>query len=126
MRVVPEFDTPGHTYPAWGKGGPERLLTTCESGGIDGVGALRVDLESTYKFLESLFHEIARVFPDPFFHVGGDEVNGACWLNNSDVKAFLASKGWDVSELIPYYMKRLLEMTSAFSEQSAENCLSSD
>ena len=39
VRVIPEFDSPSHTMPSWGKGGPAELLTTCGNS----LGPLRPD-----------------------------------------------------------------------------------
>ena len=60
VRVVPEFDTPGHTFPSWGKGGPSDLLTTCNQPATHNTGPLRVDREQTYSFLDTLLREVAQ------------------------------------------------------------------
>ena len=38
--------------------------------------ALDPTREGTYKFLDRFVGEMARIFPDAYFHIGGDEVNG--------------------------------------------------
>ena len=58
VRVVPEFDTPGHTGPSWGKGGPADLLTQCSGSAALGTGPLRVDRPETYEFLRGLLAEV--------------------------------------------------------------------
>lgn len=76
VRVVPEFDTPGHSQ-SWGLGQPG-LLTACYNAtGPDGTyGPIDPTVNSTWAFLEALFAEVAGVFPDAFFHVGGDGERG--------------------------------------------------
>lgn len=103
VRVVPEFDTPGHTQ-SWGIGYPE-LRTQCADGS---TGPLRADLPGTYHFLNKLFQEVAEVFPDPFVHLGGDEVNFDCWVSNKEVSKFLNSSGLDAAGLENLYEQRLL------------------
>ena len=78
VRVVPEFDTPGHTasvgqaYPA--------LIADCydwlvESNGADlrwpmfNTVALDVTKEETKTFVRNIINEISPLFPDDFFHV---------------------------------------------------------
>lgn len=41
VRIIPEFDSPSHVMPSWGKGGPSELLTTCGKS----LGPLRADRE---------------------------------------------------------------------------------
>ena len=48
--IVPEFDSPGHSAPAW-RGGPPGLLAPC---------GIRPDLERNFRFLDALFGEALR------------------------------------------------------------------
>jgi hexosaminidase len=81
IRVIPEFDTPGHTK-SWELGRPG-LLTACEdiNGTRTGIyGPLDPTVKSTFDFLADFFEEITRTFPDKFLHIGGDEVElTSCW-----------------------------------------------
>jgi hexosaminidase len=47
--------------------------------------------ERTYKFLDAFIGEMARLFPDQYFHIGGDEVNGKQWDANPNIQAFMRS-----------------------------------
>lgn len=80
IRVIPEFDSPGHTY-SWGLGHPE-LITVCWVNGTPGVaiynrhGAREVMnpiSEFTFDFLKNLFTEVKNVFPSKSIHLGMDE-----------------------------------------------------
>src|SRR6266478_1343597 len=91
IRVVPEFDMPGHST-AWFSGYPE-LASGSGPYGIErkwGVFDPVMDPtdEKTYKFLNEFIGEMARLFPDQFFHIGGDEVNGKEWDANPKIQAF--------------------------------------
>jgi len=73
IRIVPEFEMPGHSrslfvgYPQLASGpGPLQI----EPGGADAV--LDPTREETYKFIDKLIAEMARLFPDDYFHIGGD------------------------------------------------------
>jgi hexosaminidase len=91
IRVVPEFDMPGHST-AWFVGYPD-LASAPGPYQIErkwGVmdPAMDPTNEKTYKFLDDFIGEMAKVFPDHYFHVGGDEVNGKQWDANSKVQEF--------------------------------------
>jgi hexosaminidase len=91
IRVVPEFDIPGHTT-AWLVGYPE-LGTNPGPYQIErhwGVfeGALNPSREETYAFLDAFFEEMAGLFPDPYFHIGGDEVEAKQWNESAQVQAW--------------------------------------
>jgi hexosaminidase len=106
VRCIPEFDTPSHTAPSWGRGGPPDLLTACGRA----YGPLRPDLNQTYSFLEALLSEVASVFPDHTFHAGGDEVSYGCWAANPDIAAWLKERNMTTEGLNNYYMTRLFQI----------------
>ena len=76
ITIVPEIDMPGHTnaalasYPELNCDGKARELYT----GTDvGFSTLCTSKEITYKFIEDVISELARLTPGPFIHIGGDE-----------------------------------------------------
>ena len=91
IRVVPEFDIPGHTT-AWMVGYPELGTNPgpYEIGRKWGVyeNALDPSREETYTFLDNFFEEITPLFPDLYFHIGGDEVVARQWNASARVQAW--------------------------------------
>ncbi|WP_445738184.1 beta-N-acetylhexosaminidase [Mariniflexile sp.] len=92
IRVVPEFDVPGHAtailtaYPELGSKDNYTYTTERFSGVFDPT--LNPIKDSTYTFLENLFTEMTPLFPDDYFHIGGDENAGKHWGENKDIQAF--------------------------------------
>ena len=96
IRIVPEFDLPGHCT-SWLKAYPElaSVKRDYELQRYFGVfdPALDVTKDYTYIFLDSLFTEMANLFPDKYFHIGGDENTGKDWARNPDIKEYMVKKG---------------------------------
>ncbi|KAK7586163.1 hypothetical protein V9T40_004039 [Parthenolecanium corni] len=110
IRVIPEFDTPGHTL-SWGLGMPG-LLTKCGDPHLGEYGPIDPTRESNYIFLENLFKEIAELFPDNYFHLGGDEVNFDCWNSSPEIRSFMRYHNiTSFQELESYYIQRVLAIT---------------
>ena len=90
IRVVPEFDIPGHTQ-AWLAGYPELASTPGQYtiGRTWGIYYPVMDptREETYQFLDGFIGEMAALFPDPYFHIGGDEVNPKEWKESARIMA---------------------------------------
>ncbi len=106
IRVVPEFDMPGHST-AWFVGHPE-LASGKGPYAIErkwGIfdPAMDPTNEKVYKFLDDLIGEMARVFPDHYFHIGGDEVNGKEWDANPKIQAFMKVHGFKNNEALQAY-----------------------
>lgn len=96
IRVLPEFDMPGHSsawfvgYPALASGpGPFEIARTW------GTFAPTMDptKEATYRFLDAFIREMAGLFPDRYWHVGGDEVEPKQWNENPAIQAWMKGRG---------------------------------
>lgn len=111
IRVVPEFDVPGHCkswlvgYPELAsKPGPYRMGPDADVANA----ALDPTKEDVYRFLDRLFGEMGRLFPDRYFHIGGDEVSGQHWRQSTAIQRFAAAKGLkDQHALQAYFSKRV-------------------
>ena len=96
IRVVPEFDLPGHAS-AIAVAYPE-FMAEQKSYAMErhwGVFEPLLDVTNpkVYQFIDTLIAELTTLFPDEYLHIGGDEVNPKQWLNNSDINALMAEKG---------------------------------
>jgi hexosaminidase len=64
--------------------------------------------ESTYQFLDAFIGEMAALFPDEYFHIGGDEVNDKQWKASAHIQAFARRHGLkDSAELQAYFNRRI-------------------
>ena len=116
IRVVPEFDMPGHTT-AWFVGYPEIA---------SGPGPYEIERrwgvfdpamdptnEKTYRFLDVFVEEMAHLFPDHYFHIGGDEVNGKEWDANPKIQEYKKAHGIkDNQELQGYFSGRVQKIVT--------------
>jgi hexosaminidase len=84
IRVVPEFDMPCHTA-SWFRAYPE-----LGSGHIPGESsAMDPTEENTFKFLSGFIEEMAELFPDAYFHTGGDECDFHEWESNARIEEYM-------------------------------------
>lgn len=111
IRVVPEFDMPGHStswfvgYPEYASApGPyqiERRFGVFEP-------AFDPTREETYTFLEGFIAEMTQLFPDPYWHIGGDEVMGKQWDQNPRIVRYKRTHGLrDNDALQAHFNQRL-------------------
>jgi hexosaminidase len=110
IRVIPEFDTPGHSR-SWFVGYPELasnpgpFIVENENGNQSVTDPTR---EEIYKFIDKFVEEMGKLFPDQFFHIGGDEVDGKYWDSNPKIQAFKEAHGMKTNQdLQAYYNQRL-------------------
>jgi hexosaminidase len=114
IRVIPEFDIPAHTQ-SWFPGYPELASAPgpYTIGRTWGVFEPVMDptKESTYEFLDAFLTEMAQIFPDPYFHIGGDEVNPKQWNASAPIQAFVRQhKLSDSHGLQAYFNQRILKI----------------
>jgi hexosaminidase len=106
MRVVPEFDMPGHStswfvgYPELASG-PGPFSVEKKWGIMD--PAMDPTNEKLYKFLDDFIGEMAKLFPDHYFHIGGDEVNGKAWDANPKIQEFKKTHNFKTNEELQAY-----------------------
>jgi hexosaminidase len=116
VRIVPEFDMPGHAtswlagYPKLGSGpGPFEVVHR------PGIQTALMDptKEYTYRFLDGFVGEMAKLFPDEYFHIGGDEVDPKEWNENPRIQAFMTKHHLaDAKALQTYFNQRLLKIVT--------------
>ena len=114
VRIMPEFEMPGHSrsmyvgYPELASGtGPYKM----EPGAPD--AEMDPTREETYKFIDKFLEEMATLFPDEYFHIGGDEVAGKEWEVNSKIQAFMREHGMkNKQDLQAYFNQRLQKIVS--------------
>ena len=116
IRVVVEFDMPGHSS-SWFVGYPEIASTPGpfkieeEWGVMD--PAMDPTNEKTYKFLDTFIGEMAKLFPDHYFHIGGDEVNGKAWDANPKIQEFKKAHNYKTNdELQTHFSQRVQKLVN--------------
>jgi hexosaminidase len=109
VRIIPEFDVPGHSlailrsYPEFASGQVENRDYFSAMG-----SALNPAKPETFTFLDRLFGEMAALFLDQYFHVGGDEISGADWAANPQIQDFMQANGLQTkAELESYFFDRV-------------------
>ncbi len=114
IRVVPEIDMPGHctswlaAHPEWTSDGEQRAPSTR-------FGVHRACLDPSrdlvYEAISRLLADVARVFPDRFIHVGGDEVDPTWWTQNDEIRRYMAAHSLDdVEALHAHFNARMQRM----------------
>jgi hexosaminidase len=114
IRVMPEFDIPGHAtswlvgHPELGSApGPYKIER--DAGIFE--PALDPTRDQTYKFLDGFLGEMAALFPDAYMHIGGDENEGKQWDRNPQIQAFMKENGIkDNHALQAYFNKQVLKI----------------
>ncbi len=115
IRVVPEFDMPGHSR-SWMAGYPELASVpgTYRAGRIaDADTVMDPTRDGTYKFLDKFIGEMAALFPDAYFHIGGDEVTNKPWDSNPKIQEFIRAHGMKNNrDLQAYFNQRLQKIVT--------------
>lgn len=117
IRIVPEFDVPGHTlailtaYPDLAAQHPvptvqdwqqdcrvassnDEVTTHCTKHPDLNMAAMDPTSDRVLGFARTLFGEMAALFPDRYFHTGGDEVVAGQWNDNPQIAAYMKAHGF--------------------------------
>jgi hexosaminidase len=113
VRVLPEIDMPGHASSGW-KQIDEDILTCQDSwwsnddwplhtGVEPNPGQLDILNNKTYEVTGKVYKEMAEIFPDNWFHVGGDELFANC-NNFSALGLAWFESGKSMGDLYQYWV----------------------
>ncbi len=121
IRVIPEFDIPGHAT-SWFVGYPELASApgpySIERGWGVKNPTFNPTLEKTYEFFDAFFKEMAQLFPDEYMHIGGDENNGKQWDANPQIQQFMKQHNIaDNHALQSYFNKRILKILTKYGKK---------
>ncbi len=112
VRVVPELDFPGHAS-ALAVAMPELISAPGPYRMERGWGVFKPLLdpsnEQVYQVIDALIGEVAAIFPDPYVHIGGDEVDPSQWQASSRIQQFMHDRGLADSHALQAYFNQRLE-----------------
>jgi hexosaminidase len=111
IRVVPEFDIPGHAT-SWFVGYPEFASAPGPYSIERRFGVFEPTFdptrEETYAFIDSFIGEMTTLFPDPYWHIGGDEVDPTQWNQNPRIQRFKRTRNLRDNEALQAHFNERL------------------
>jgi hexosaminidase len=118
VTIVPEIEMPGHAkaaltaYPGFScTGGP---FTVPPGGYWPITDVFCPGNDGTFGFLEDVLAEVVELFPGPFVHIGGDEVDKTEWKRCPKCQARMKAEGLkDELELQSYFTRRIERILNA-------------
>ena len=121
IRVVPEFDMPGHTT-AMLVAYPELASATKDYEIERSFGVFDPSLnpanEKVYEFLDAFIGEMTGLFPDEYFHIGGDEVTARHWNANPEIQEFKTGNNLkSTRDLQAYFNRRVAEILRSYDKK---------
>ena len=111
IMVVPEIDVPGHAtaavacYPEISC--DNRIVEVEPHFGIFKNNLCCAKKES-YDFIKTVIDELCEIFPAPYFHIGGDEVESEQWDNCPDCQALMKKEGLSNHVALHGYFNNIL------------------
>ncbi len=121
IRVVPEFDMPGHSA-AWFVGYPELASNPGPYQILRRWGVIQSAMDPTrdevFAFLGDFVAEMSGLFPDRYWHVGGDEVDPRGWNRSAPIQAWM--KAHDIADahaLQTYFNGKLFDILTRYHRQ---------
>ena len=117
VSIIPEINLPAHARAAIIAMHPE--LGEASDGSsyqsIQGYtdNCLNPLLPQTWEFIETVYAQVAELFPAPYIHVGGDEIPEGVWLNSP------AAAGQDRAQILKYFYQRLSTLVRRLGKRPA-------
>lgn len=121
IRVMPEFDIPGHST-SWLTAYPELASAPGPYSIERKYGVFDPTFDPTnkavYTFFDKFFKEMAQLFPDDYMHIGGDENSGKQWDGNAAIQAFKKKHNLpDNHSLQAYFNSKILAILTKYQKK---------
>lgn len=114
IEIIPEIDLPGHSrniasvHPEIRCNYPPDTVST---NGYDYRSAWCAAREENYELLSDILSELCELFPSPYLHIGGDEVDMSQWERCPDCRALMRKCGMnDTHRLQELFMERMAKI----------------
>jgi len=128
VRVIPEFDNPGHTR-SLGMDPGLQYLTRCfnrdwpytVSGaykikGGPPTGVIDPSYAESYDVVEGILRDMNDYFPDTMVHLGGDEVLSSCFNENPSIQDFMIYAGVSTyDDLVTYFIGQIRDRLTSIN-----------
>jgi hexosaminidase len=113
VTIVPEIEMPGHVASAIASY-PELSCTQKPQLSLTGGNYTNMSSnycagnEQVFTFLQNVLTEVINLFPSPYIHIGGDEVDKSPWKKCNHCQARMKAEGLkNEEELQSYFIKRI-------------------
>jgi hexosaminidase len=129
ISILPEIDVPGHSmallaaYPELSTKKEAKMVdpgSKFAEWHADGTFTMTIENslnpsdERVYALLDTIFGEIASLFPGQYIHIGGDECYHGYWEKDANCQALMKKENLkDSKELQSYFIKRLEKIISS-------------
>jgi hexosaminidase len=119
IRVIPEIDMPGHASSGWKQIDPD--IVACENSWWSNdnwplhtavepnPGQFEILNDKVYEVVGKVYDEVTGLFPDNFYHAGGDELQEGCYnLSTITQDWFAANTSRTYNDLLQYWLDHAL------------------
>ena len=128
IRVIPEFDNPGHSRAigldpyfteivrCFNKTIEYTVPNAYKIAGTPLSSPLDPSMEKSYEYISGFLKELNGLFPDSMIHLGGEEIDETCFDENPGIKDFMNKRGIKTySELIVSHITKVRAMLSTMN-----------
>ncbi|MBX0333132.1 beta-N-acetylhexosaminidase [Pontibacter sp. HSC-14F20] len=120
INIIPEIDIPGHSraaiaaYPELSTR-PDTTWNVATTWGMyNRQNNVLQPNPATFQFLETVFQEVADLFPYEYFHLGGDETSKKWWKEDPVSQAFIKEHNLkDEKGLQTYFVEQVAKYLAA-------------
>lgn len=128
IRVIPEIDMPSHSSAGWKRVDPE-IVTCIDSWWSNDEWPLHTAVEpnpgqldiinnKTYEVVRNVYNDLSDIFPDHWFHVGGDEIQPNCFNFSTHVTNWFAEDpSRTYNDLLQYWVDHAVPIFQEYSKE---------